>query len=366
MKKQFFILFCSLFISLIVNAQTNSFPSSGNVGIGTLNPSMKLQITGSVSSGHNNTLTLDNNEWFNFGNVSGYGFINWFSQANVNRDNFINTHSSVKASSIRGSNGEIRFYTSAANNGIGQLSGLTERMSIESNGNIGIGITTPNSQLTVGSNFGANISGTTGGNAIFGSNIAVIQGGANHNKLITPTNHSSNYGYSGMRSSWGKLYFYTNSGNTNAGEVINPITRMYISQYGHVGIGTTDTKGFKLGVNGKIAATEVKVATYSNWADFVFNKDYKLPTLQEVEQHIKDNGHLKDIPDAKKVKKDGFYLAEMNAKLLQKIEELTLYTIEQNKTLEEQKIINKKLEEKLKLQEDRLKKIEALLLASKS
>ncbi len=56
----------------------------------------------------------------------------------------------------------------------------------------------------------------------------------------------------------------------------------------------------------------------------------------------------------------------MNAKLLQKIEELTLYTIEQNKALEGQKIINKKFEEKLKLQENRLKKIQALLLASKS
>ena len=135
-------------ISLSINAQ-NTFPSSGNVGIGTSNPSMKLQIVGSVS-GHNNTLTLDDHEWFNFGNISGYGFINWFSQANINGDDFINTHSSVKASSIRGSSGEIRFYTSPINNGVGQLSGLYERMTIESNGNIGIGTANPNATLQVG------------------------------------------------------------------------------------------------------------------------------------------------------------------------------------------------------------------------
>ncbi|WP_303318599.1 hypothetical protein Q4Q34_04630 [Flavivirga abyssicola] len=120
---------------------------------------------------------------------------------------------------------------------------------------------------------------------------------------------------------------------------------------GTVGIGTTDTKGFKLGVNGKIAATEVKVATYSNWADFVFEKNYNLPTLKEVEEHIKENGHLKDIPSAKEVKKDGFFLGDMDSKLLQKIEELTLYTIEQQKELQNQKVINEALEERLKKNE---------------
>ena len=75
---------------------------------------------------------------------------------------------------------------------------------------------------------------------------------------------------------------------------------------GNVGIGTADTKGFKLGVNGKIAAEEVKVALYGNWSDFVFKKEYNLPTLTEVENHIKEKGHLKDIPSAKDVEKNGF------------------------------------------------------------
>ena len=130
---------------------------------------------------------------------------------------------------------------------------------------------------------------------------------------------------------------------------------------GDVGIGTSDTKGFKLGVKGKIAAEEVKVATYDNWADFVFAKEYKLPSLKEVENHIKEKGHLKDIPSAKEVKKNGIFLGEMDSKLLQKIEELTLYTIKQQKEIEilkeekkELKSVNKKL---LELQK-RLEKLE--------
>lgn len=107
---------------------------------------------------------------------------------------------------------------------------------------------------------------------------------------------------------------------------------IYFSNY--VGIGTTYTKGFKLGVNGKIAAEEVKVALYDNWSDFVFKKDYKLPSLNDVENFIEEKGHLKDIPSEKEVYKNGIYLGEMDSKLLQKIEELTLYTIQQEKKIE--------------------------------
>ena len=124
---------------------------------------------------------------------------------------------------------------------------------------------------------------------------------------------------------------------------------------GNVGIGTTDTKGYKLGVNGKIAAIEVKVALYSSWPDYVFEDSYKLPSLQEVAHHIETKGHLENIPSAAEVVENGIQLGEMNAKLLQKIEELTLYMIEQNnktekliqevKTLKEKNIV---LEKKIK------------------
>jgi hypothetical protein len=99
---------------------------------------------------------------------------------------------------------------------------------------------------------------------------------------------------------------------------------------GNVGIGAVDTKGYKLAVNGKIRAHEIKVET-ANWPDYVFAEDYQLPTLVETEKHIKANGHLAGIPSAAEVKLNGIDLGEMNAKLLKKIEELTLYLIEKDK-----------------------------------
>lgn len=101
----------------------------------------------------------------------------------------------------------------------------------------------------------------------------------------------------------------------------------------YVGIGTTSfTDGvdtYHLSVKGNIRANRVKV--YTTWADFVFEDDYNLPTLPEVEKYINDNGHLKDIPSAAEVDSKGIELGEMNKLLLQKVEELTLYMIEQNK-----------------------------------
>ncbi len=112
---------------------------------------------------------------------------------------------------------------------------------------------------------------------------------------------------------------------------------------GKVGIGTTNIPtDYKLAVVGKIITEEVKVQLRANWPDYVFKNDYNLPTLQEVENHIKENGHLTNIPSAKQVAKNGIKLGEMDAKLLQKIEELTLYTIQQEKKLEKQ---NKDIEE---------------------
>lgn len=101
---------------------------------------------------------------------------------------------------------------------------------------------------------------------------------------------------------------------------------------GSLGIGTTTTGVHKLAVEGSIASREVKVMA-TGWADFVFKKDYDLPTLQEVEKQIVEKGHLENIPNEEEVLKNGINLGEMNAKLLQKIEELTLYVIEQNKQI---------------------------------
>lgn len=101
---------------------------------------------------------------------------------------------------------------------------------------------------------------------------------------------------------------------------------------GNVGIGTKNPQN-KLDVNGTIHSKEVKV-DMDNWSDFVFKKKYNLPTLLEVEKHIKENGYLENIPSEKQVIENGLNLGEMDAKLLQKIEELTLYIIDLNKKLE--------------------------------
>jgi len=103
---------------------------------------------------------------------------------------------------------------------------------------------------------------------------------------------------------------------------------------GRVGIGTA-TPAEALSVNGKIRSKEIKVET-NGWSDFVFAKDYVLPTLQETEKHIKEKGHLSGIPSAAEVEKNGIELGDMNKKLLQKIEELTLYLIEMKKENEVQ------------------------------
>jgi len=100
----------------------------------------------------------------------------------------------------------------------------------------------------------------------------------------------------------------------------------------NIGIGTMNIDpNFKLSVNGAIRAKEIKVET--GWADYVFDDDYKLPSLSQVQEFIKKNHHLPEVPSAADVKTDGINLGEMNALLLKKLEELTLYLIEQKKEI---------------------------------
>ncbi|HEY9262259.1 hypothetical protein [Chitinophaga sp.] len=117
---------------------------------------------------------------------------------------------------------------------------------------------------------------------------------------------------------------------------------MAITNSGNIGIGTLTPNAYKLAVEGTLGARRIKVTQQANWADFVFHKDYKLPNLQEVENFIQNNGHLPEIPSAAEVKENGVDVGEMNKLLLQKVEELTLYLIQQQKEINALKDLIKK------------------------
>ena len=160
----------------------------------------------------------------------------------------------------------------------------------------------------------------------------------NNRKLIFTSNTGNNtYGFkfSWRNDDWSPrrdVLFFDKSGD------------VYLTG-GNVGIGTTIPQS-KLSVNGKITAKEVQVIS-SGWGDFVFEKEYCLKPLQEVEDFINTNGHLPDIPSAEEINDKGLNIGEMQSKLLQKIEELTLYLIEQNKKLVTFENENKELKKQI-------------------
>ncbi len=106
--------------------------------------------------------------------------------------------------------------------------------------------------------------------------------------------------------------------------------------------GSVNVSNYNLFVKGGILTEEVRVNLQSAWADYVFDENYNLKPLEEVENFIKENGHLENVPSAKQVKEEGIELGEMVKIQQEKIEELTLYIIEQNKINERQ---NKELQE---------------------
>jgi len=107
---------------------------------------------------------------------------------------------------------------------------------------------------------------------------------------------------------------------------------------GRVGIGIVNSyTDYKLAVNGKAICEEMKVKLKDNWPDYVFNPDYQLRSLKEVDQYIQTNNHLPEMPSATEVAENGINLGEMNARLVKKVEELTLYLIAIEKEMEQLK-----------------------------
>ena len=152
--------------------------------------------------------------------------------------------------------------------------------------------------------------------------------------------HSLRISYNGNDNNGSCYINYSGDLRYRNGSMTDDVPVVLFSKDNNVGIGTLDPQGYKLAVNGTIRAKEIKVD--SDWADFVFKKDYKLPTLGEVKKHIEEKGTLPGIPSESDVKANGVSLGEVNALLLQKIEELTLYVIKQQEEIEQLKALNNK------------------------
>ena len=222
----------------------------------------------------------------------------------------------------------------------------TRQFMIDFNGNVGIGINSGLAGQKLHVQGAAAITerlgvGTTGPLEKFqiGDRFTIHDGGS---KVIGYNYHYDNgQGQRIVNDEVAMLVFDDNgsvsirtAGIGTPGSTVNPINAFWVRNDGRVGIGTSSPgAGFQLDVAGKMRACEVLVEN-PGWCDYVFEDNYELRPLAEVEQFIKANKHLPEVPSEAEVFENGVELGEMNAVLLKKIEELTLYVIAQQKEIE--------------------------------
>lgn len=222
--------------------------------------------------------------------------------------------------------------------------------------NVGIGITTPLEKLTIkngnilltsdndkavrvitaGSNAGMLYIGTDIDTRTLATNGPSIQMGGRGNNW-----RQGGIWYHSYAPAWQNAHIFINY-NQNSGIWTNLLSMVDQNGYAKLAIGDVPSKpdGYSLFVQHGILTEKLKVAltTGSNWADYVFAKNYKLKSLPEVEKYIKANKHLPGVPAAQDlVKQGGIDMNEMFAKQMEKIEELTLYMIELQKQVEKLK-----------------------------
>jgi hypothetical protein len=308
-------------------SQKLTIRTDGNVGVGTAHPKEKLHVEGDLLV-----------HAFGAGNESGIFFRENFTDSNkYNMSILAYDHNGASSDglSINGFDG-VSFSTGANTR--------NERVRIDQDGNVGIGITAPTSPLHVKSDVNKTLSLDFVAPAIINT----------YTWQSLQTSSVEQWRVVGRSEDNANLEFW----NKTADPILS------LMQSGNVGIGTTDTFGHKLAVDGKatfkneVLASEFKVYTFgantigitaTPWPDYVFESDYDLLSLEEVEDHISQKGHLPNVPSAKEVEAEGsFSLGEMNKKLLEKVEELTLYLIEQNKEIKQLKQQMKSLQEQVK------------------
>lgn len=232
------------------------------------------------------------------------------------------------------------------------------------NGSVGIGTTNPEGDLHINSetSYASLQVSINKDSPLAGSHwtqLAVAKNNGNFSTL-------SQAGDVVFRAAPGSSKFLiTNTGYSSTvfatGGFGNETERMVITVDGNIGIGKNDPTD-KLEVNGRIHARSVKV-DLDGWPDYVFLPEYTLPSLEEVAQFIKDNGHLKNVPSAEEIENDGLDLGMMDKILMEKVEELTLYLLEKE---EEIQGIKKEKEELAKTLEMLVEKVAALELKIKS
>ncbi|WP_298900967.1 hypothetical protein [uncultured Psychroserpens sp.] len=219
---------------------------------------------------------------------------------------------------------------------------VTAQNEIPENGNVGINTTTPTQELEVNGITKTNqlIVGETNTIPFFVN--AWLEGGFSSQLFLNSSLSQTNERLWALSAINGSFKIFSESDDFSSIKeafVINRSSGIEIENVlfpnGNVGIGTSsfvegdDT--YRLSVNGKIRAHGVKV--YTTWADYVFEDSYELKPLDEIENYIKERGHLPNIPSEEEVLKNGIELGEINKLLLEKIEELTLYMIDQDKKI---------------------------------